>query len=218
MILAQDPDELFDVVDAGGNLTGIVKRRGDVHRDGDWHRAIHVWVIGVDEAGPYIVFQRRSLDKDTWPGELDCTVGGHLGAGESTEDAYREVEEEIGIRVDPLSLRWIGRRVAINEVPGKHIDHEIQDVFFLRDDRDLLEFQPNPHELDSLVKLPLEDLLDLLAGDRKTISGVRRSSIISILETVMLNRDMIIHTTDGYFYRIAVAARNHLRGDRHVAV
>ena len=53
MILAQDPDELFDVVDAGGNLTGIVKRRGDVHRDGDWHRAIHVWVIGVDDPHYY---------------------------------------------------------------------------------------------------------------------------------------------------------------------
>jgi isopentenyldiphosphate isomerase len=218
MTLAQNPDELFDVVDAGGASTGIVKRRGDVHRDGDWHRAIHVWVIGVDDAGPYIVFQRRSLDKDTWPGELDCTVGGHLGAGESTEDAYREVEEEIGIRLDPANLRWIGRRVAINEAPGLHIDHEIQDVFFLRDDRDLLAFQPNPHELDSLVKLPLDSLLDLLAGDREAISGVRRPSSASNVEPVTLTRDAIIHTTDGYFYRVAIAARNHLRGDRHVAV
>ena len=217
-MLAQNPDELFDVVNAGGNPTGIVKRRADVHRDGDWHRAIHVWVIGEDGDGPWIMFQRRGLDKDTWPGELDCTVGGHLGAGESTEDAYREIEEELGIQIDPSALKLVGRRVAINEAPGKHIDHEIQEVFFLRDDRQLLEFHPNPHELDSLAKLRLEPLLDLLVGDIGTISGVCRSATSEVLESVTLTRDAIIHTTDGYFYRVAIAARNHLRGDRHVAV
>ena len=45
---AQDPDEPFDVITADGKPTGRVKSRAEVHRDGDWHRAIHVWLAGVE--------------------------------------------------------------------------------------------------------------------------------------------------------------------------
>ena len=75
-LLPQDPDELFDVVDERGQPTGVVKRRADVHRDGDWHRAVHVWIVGLDADEPFILFQRRSPGKDTWPGKLDATAAG----------------------------------------------------------------------------------------------------------------------------------------------
>ena len=48
---AQDPGEPFDVITADGRPTGRVKTRAEIHRDGDWHRAIHVWVAGVDDHG-----------------------------------------------------------------------------------------------------------------------------------------------------------------------
>ncbi|HYP61526.1 MAG TPA: hypothetical protein VEQ36_13940, partial [Thermomicrobiales bacterium] len=79
MTVAQDPNELFDVVTWDGKPTGIQKRRADVHRDGDWHQAIHVWVMGRDHDGEFLILQRRSMAKDTSPGMLDPTVGGHLG-------------------------------------------------------------------------------------------------------------------------------------------
>lgn len=218
MPLAQSPDELFDVVDAGGTPTGIVKRRADVHRDGNWHRAIHIWVIGIDNDGPYLICQQRSFAKDTWPGEFDVTVGGHLGSGEVLEDAYREVEEEIGIAVDPEQLVWIGRRIAINDLPGEYLDRELQDVFLLRDERDLSEFTPNPQELEALLKLPLESLLDLLTGACESIDAIRRSATSDNIENVRLGLDAFRLTHDRYFYRLAIAARNHLRGDNHVAV
>ncbi|MGI8964105.1 MAG: NUDIX domain-containing protein, partial [Thermomicrobiales bacterium] len=56
---AQDPEELFDVVNADGSPAGIVKRRADVHRDGDWHRAIHIWVYGANDRGPFLLMNRR---------------------------------------------------------------------------------------------------------------------------------------------------------------
>src|SRR5687767_2706683 len=97
---AQDPRELFDVVTADGRPTGRTKARAEVHRDGDWHRSLHVWVAGIGEDGePFLTFQRRGFGKDTWPGLLDATVGGHYRAGEGLTEALREVEEEIGLRV-----------------------------------------------------------------------------------------------------------------------
>src|SRR5215213_10506349 len=139
---AQDPHEPFDVITADGKPTGRVKSRADVHRDGDWHRAIHVWVAGVDDRGvPFLMIQRRSPDKDTWPGRFDATVGGHYRAGETLTETVREVEEEIGIVPDLNELRPLGVRVCANEAQPGIVDREIQDVFLLRDDRPLKQFR-----------------------------------------------------------------------------
>ena len=95
--LTTDPlDELFDVLNQDGSPTGQVKRRGDVHSDGDWHRAFHLWLVARDEYGiDRVLFQRRASGKDTWPDHLDVAVGGHFRAGETIEDAVREIDEEI---------------------------------------------------------------------------------------------------------------------------
>ncbi|MCC6315401.1 MAG: NUDIX domain-containing protein, partial [Thermomicrobiales bacterium] len=109
--LAQNPGELFDIVRADGSPTGLTKPRASVHRDGDWHRSVHVWVAGIDpDNEPWLMFQQRGAGKDTWPGRLDATVGGHFGAGETLRDALREVREEIGVEPHFDLLRPLGVR------------------------------------------------------------------------------------------------------------
>src|SRR5215212_11005279 len=168
----QDPGEPFDVITADGKPTGRVKSRAEVHRDGDWHRAIHVWVAGVDDrGGPFLTFQRRSPQKDTWPARYDATVGGHYRAGETLAETLREVEEEISIVPDLRELRRLGVRVCANEAQPGIVDREIQDVFLLRDDRALKEFRPNPAELAALIRFPLQTLVPFLAGETSEIGG-----------------------------------------------
>src|SRR3954469_2867720 len=99
--VAQNPDELFDLYTSEGEPLGRTKARALVHRDGDWHRSVHVWVVLQSAAGPCVLFQRRSTAKDTWPGVLDVAVAGHLRAGETVDDALREAEEEIGLSLAP---------------------------------------------------------------------------------------------------------------------
>ena len=219
VFLAQNPDELFDIVDARGNPTGIVKRRADVHRDGDWHQAIHVWIVGDDpQAGPYLLFQRRGMHKDTMPGWIDCTVGGHLGAGETVLDACREIEEEIGIAVDPGMLIPVGRRIHVMERPGQLLDREIQHVHLLRDDRELAEYVPNPHELEGLARIPIAAMLDVLSGDTVEVIATQRRIGAEMDEPLPLRLTDFIDSTDRYFYRVGIAALHFLRGERHVTV
>ena len=94
-------DELLDVVDEHGRRLGV-KRRGDVHRDGDWHLAFHLWVVRPDG----VLLQRRAATKASWPGRLDATAAGHLLAGEAVRDGLREAEEELGVAYafDDLAL------------------------------------------------------------------------------------------------------------------
>jgi isopentenyldiphosphate isomerase len=140
-------DEILDVFDERGWLVGT-KRRGDVHRDGDWHRAFHLWV--VTPAG--VLFQRRAASKASWPGYLDASAAGHLIAGEAVRDGLREVEEELGAAYAFDDLASLGvHRVADAERSGI-VNRELQHVFAVRDDRPLdawVEF--DRVELDGLV-------------------------------------------------------------------
>ena len=216
---AQDAGELFDIVRADGTPTGRVKTRAAVHRDGDWHRAIHVWVAGHDERGaPFLIFQRRSPRKDTWPGRLDATVGGHARAGETLADTLREVEEELGVSATMLDLQPLGIRVWANEAEPSIVDREIQEVFLWRDDRPLAAFAPNPAEVAALVRFPLDDLLPFLSGERDEVRGASFAPGASRVEALSARLDDFIPTVDRYFRRVVIAARSALRGERYVSI
>lgn len=160
-----DPqDEPFDVLDADGQPTGVVKPRGEVHRDGDWHRGLHIWVYGfADGSRPYMLFQRRSLGKDTWPGAFDVAVGGHFRAGESLEETLRETEEEIGLVATLDELVRLGTHFMSAHGPG-WIDRELHEVFALRCDQPLLSFHLHPEEVAGIVALDLGDARALFEG------------------------------------------------------
>jgi isopentenyldiphosphate isomerase len=216
---AQDPNELFDIVRADGSPTGQIKPRAQVHRDGDWHRAVHVWVAGHDAEGePFVMFQQRSLAKDTFPGRLDATVGGHYRAGEGLEQALREIEEEIGIVPDPGALRLLGTRVAVNEAEPGTIDRELQDVFLLIDERPLREFRPHPAEVAALIRFRLNNLLPVLAADSGSLDGNVFQPGEPARTRVRFEAADFVKGGDRYFYRVAIAVANALRGDTYVAI
>jgi hypothetical protein len=104
------------------------------------------------------------------------------------------------------------------ERPGQLLDHEIQHVYLLRDEREMVEYVPNPYELEGLVRIPIADLLDVLVGDRDEIIATQRRITATADEPLPLRQTDFIDSTDRYFYRVAVAAQNFLRGDRHVTV
>lgn len=193
-----DPqDEPFDVLDADGQPTGIVKPRGEVHRDGDWHRGLHIWVYGFDEDDrPYVLFQRRSQGKDTWPGALDVTVGGHYRAGETLEDTLRETEEEIGLAARTDELVTLGQRFADAHGPG-YIDRELNDVYALRCDLPLAEFRLHPEEVDGIVAVDLEHAIALFDGSAVSIP-VRETGLDGIEHRITVTLGNFVHTDDGY--------------------
>jgi isopentenyldiphosphate isomerase len=217
--LAQDPDEMFDVVTADGVPTGVSKRRADVHRDGDWHRAIHIWVYGIDDGAPFLLLNQRGRHKDTWPGVLDATVGGHLSAGETVEDAYREIEEEIGIIAHPVTLRYVGTRPRSAESMPGIIDREIQEVYLYRDDRPLANYRPNAAELEGLVRITLTDALRLFADEVESISGTLLDAHDHTITPLTVTQEMLLPVrVDRYFLKVAVAIDLLLRGEKHILV
>lgn len=146
--------ELFDLYDPTGRPLGRTKPRDEVHRDGDWHRSAHVWICTSDRG---LLFQRRAADKDTWPGRLDASVGGHYHAGESAEEGVRrEAREELGLTLTPDELIPLGVRRIESREPGID-DRELQDIYLLRRDLPLTAYRPDPTEIDGLIILDAAD-------------------------------------------------------------
>lgn len=91
--MGQNLDELFDVVDEQDRVIGQMPRR-EVHRLKRRHRAVHLLV--VNRTGQ-VFLQKRSMQKDLFPGYWDSSAAGHVGAGEDYDGtAVRELEEELG--------------------------------------------------------------------------------------------------------------------------
>ena len=204
----QDPDELFDVVNESGEPTGIVKRRADVHRDGDWHRAIHVWVYGLGPDDPHVLYNLRSRHKDTMPLKIDVTVGGHLGAGESPADAFREIEEEIGIAAAPENLEYLFRRKAYGDT-----ERELQEVFLLRDDRSLAEFRPNPAELEALVQISLDEAQSLFSESCASVEATALIAASGTIESLTVDEQFLLpQRYFPYYLDVARAISTRLEG------
>jgi isopentenyldiphosphate isomerase len=71
------------------------------------HRSVHILVVSPDGR---LLLQKRSLRKDTQPGKWDTSVGGHVGFGQSYEEAARrEAEEELGMSPGELVFLYPSR-------------------------------------------------------------------------------------------------------------
>jgi isopentenyldiphosphate isomerase len=164
-----DPGEPLEVYDASGAPTGVAKPRGDVHRDGDWHLAFFCWIVRAARDGLELVLQRRAATKDVWPGRFDASAAGHVRFGETTAEAAREIDEELGLDVDVRDLEALPRHRQEHRHENGLVDRELHDVHLLRCDRPLEDYRPGP-EVSGLVSVPLDQLVELATHARDSLA------------------------------------------------
>ena len=142
--------EYFDIVDKNNQPLGMTKSREEVHRDMvDWHRVTGIWVI---DSKNRILCQKRSLKKDTNPSMWQSYIGGHLKAGETSEEnAVAEAKEELGLDVKSLDLTPICTRTSERM---KHISQ----IYVLRIDKAEKDFSFNDGEVEEVKWFSLEEL------------------------------------------------------------
>jgi len=205
---AQDLTEPFDLVDADGAPLGVEKPRGLVHRDGDWHQSVHLWVV-FDGDPLRVLLQRRAYDKDTHPDLVDVSVAGHLRAGESPRDGLREAEEEVGLAVRPEDCVALGVRRSVSAGDG-YVDREIQHVFLVRTAAPFEALRPHPEEVAGLVLVPLEGLRALVATGAP-LAAIERDQAGA--RPVTLTRAALVPSRDGYPARALTSIARRCAGE-----
>lgn len=179
--------EPLDVLDDKGTPTGQRKARHLVHRDGDWHRSIHIWVVNGDGQ---VLFQRRAPGKLIEAGKIDVSVGGHFGAGEGLSEVLREVDEELGFLPSVDELTRLDSRQT-ERFYDDAIDREFQDVYALRRDAPLNTYQLDCSEVTVVYEAPIAGAIELFRnGTPLAVAGWDCQGRVN---NALLHEDDLIH-------------------------
>ena len=148
---------LRDAVEWVSVIGGPIKTKAEVHRDGDWHVAAHVWIATPDGR---VLLQKRSTEKENWPGYWDVSAAGHLSAGETpVEAAVRETFEELGLRIAPGELRRLGVTRGQSVLrDGTYIDNEEHEIFLVEREVDPSALTLQAGEVDEVMLVPIDQL------------------------------------------------------------
>jgi len=192
--------EILDIVDEYGMPAGGRIDRETAHREGIRHRTAHVWIMRRKETcGPggkeaaegtngikyEILLQKRSPDKDSYPGCLDISSAGHIPAGDEVVDsAIREMKEELGITILPEQLHFCGKRkFSFQDVfHGKtFFDRQVSFVYIVWMDieKDAMDLQKE--EIEDVIWMDFEECI-------KMVEENSMKHCIAMEELLMLDR------------------------------
>lgn len=153
--------EIFDIIDKEGNPTGRTVTREKAHAEGIPHRTAHIWIIRQKDNRIQVLLQKRSQNKDSFPGKFDTSSAGHIQAGdEPLESALRELHEELGIQGTPVQLQFAGTFPIsfAKEFHGKLFrDEELAFVYIYSQPVNINDLVLQKEEVESVEWFDLED-------------------------------------------------------------
>lgn len=157
-------EELFDIYNADQQPLGITKPRSEVHRNGDWHKAVHIYIVNI--AGQFLIHLRSPL-KDLKPNTWDTRFGGHVLVGDDYEStALKELAEEIGLRPEASDLQ-VGRRGSHD---GNTNREHIQNYYYIFNG-ELSTLKFNDNEVVEVKWMSPEDIITDMNNNPEKWSG-----------------------------------------------
>ena len=154
--------EYLDIVNENGLPTGSTVSRDTAHRDGIIHLTAHVWIVRERKGKTEVLLQKRSMQKESFPGMYDTSSAGHIPAGsEPLRSALRELEEELGIKTTADKLEFVGKfHINYEKVfhNRKFRDNEITWVYVYTGDIDTAGLRLQETEVDEAKWFGLDEV------------------------------------------------------------
>ena len=156
--------EYLDVLNENGEKTGKTKLRDEIHRDGDWHASVHLWLIYEGE----VLIQKRSLLKESYPGCFDASAAGHVSAGEEIlVAAQRECIEEIGVDIAEKAIIELGvLKLCINNIETGFVSNEFNHVLAVEIEKEQ-DYQIDRDEIEELQWIDIESVYNEIEQGNK---------------------------------------------------
>jgi len=153
-------DELIDILDDEGNLTGRNCLKSIAHQKGFNHATVHIWFFTVQGN---ILLQQRGATKKIYPLLWDVSVAGHVNSGENLYDAaIREVKEEIGLNIKKEALIKIWVMKSFKSYDSGVIDNEFHTVFISKLNEDINNLSAQKEEVEALKIVSSSTFKELL--------------------------------------------------------
>ncbi len=143
--------EYWDAYDENRIPTGGVLVRGEKVPDGVYRLVVHACIFNAKNE---MLIQKRTMEKDAFPGLWDLTVGGSALRGDDSRAAIaREMKEELG-----LSLDFTGVQPNFTV----HFAHGFDDVYLIERETDLAELTLQKEEVAAVRWASLDEILTMI--------------------------------------------------------
>ena len=143
--------ELWDAYDENRIPTGGVLVRGEKVPDGLYRLVVHACIFNRKNE---MLIQKRTMEKDAFPGLWDLTVGGSAIRGDDSRAAIaRELKEELGLEYD---FSGIQPNFTV------HFNHGFDDVYLIEWDVDLKDLVLQKEEVSAARWAGLDEVLDMI--------------------------------------------------------
>ncbi len=194
----------------------------EVHKKGLWHQTFACWVVNPQKHS--VLLQLRGPRNRIDPGSLDASASGHLAAGESPEDGFRELHEELGISIPKADRTYLGifRNIALR---GSYINHEFCHVFLAKSSVSPGSLTLQDGEVNGVFEASIEGAIDLFSGKIKEIKapGIEwNGNEYALVEKPVSLQSMCNWRERGEvsktYLKIMQAARGFLRGEEILAI
>lgn len=163
--------EYLDIADEKGDPCGETVSREIARRDGILYRTTHVWMVRPSARGYDILLQKRSREKDSFPGLYDTSSAGHIPAGEEPlPSALRELQEELGICAGPGDLSYAGTfRIRYEKVFHGRLfrDNEVTWVYVYSQPVELGTLSLQASEVEEVRWFDLEEVREEIRRSRE---------------------------------------------------
>lgn len=144
--------EEWDVYTVHGEKTGRTAFRGDNLEKGEYHLVVSALI--KNSRGQYLI-SRRSVQKSS--GSILETVGGSAVKGDDSLSAIlREVNEELGLKVDPHEMKFL-KRLAIETQCSV-----LFDLWTLNKDVDLNALRLQSEEVSEVMWMAGEEVKSMI--------------------------------------------------------
>ena len=154
--------ELLKIYNDHNEATDELVDRDIVHTKGLWHHEILVIVINEKNE---ILLQKRSWKRKYYPGKWALCAGHVVGKEKEYKTAIRELDEEMGLKVEKKDLEFIGIHKK-NDPTNKKFSY----IYLVRTNKKIEEYVLQKEELSDVKYVPLNKLIRLTKANDKSLA------------------------------------------------
>ena len=177
MKIPHDPDEIVAVVNKNDEVVDEA-RREDVHLKGLMHREVAVAIVNSN--GQMLMHKRK--DNGQW----DPSAAGHFPKEMGYEEAaLKEVEEELGIKLEVSELKEICHQVFNSRINDTKINNRFVKAFMAAKNLDIKEFNINPEEVAEIKWMRKEEIDAIANSEEKAMTTAAKVIIQEKLGDVL---------------------------------
>jgi isopentenyl-diphosphate delta-isomerase len=160
----QHPEEKVVIVDDQDRVIGEETRKR-VHRNEILHREAAVFIVNPKGE---ILLQER-VDN----GKIDSSVAGHVTPGHDYQDTIiKEMEEEVGLKVDPSRLIEIDKIKVVQPLDEDNISNiRFLKFYIFKADVKIEDLEVDPSEVNSIRYYSVSEIKNIMENQKEKIIG-----------------------------------------------